>query len=181
MESGGGKAAKLLRKLLGRDGARIVQRATGEEFGKQRSAGNGSRAAAAEKARFSDASVFKSRRKFEHIAANGIAELDCGRGVRERASIAWIAKMVENCIAEHRKKYDNAGEKLQRGQANNIGRLSSPRSHSANIEGEILRFAPFEAQGKQDDTWSLFLLRQALRRGYFLGGRYFFSMLATTT
>jgi hypothetical protein len=70
-------------------------------FGQKRSASNSSRAAATKESYFGDASRFEARKELKNISADRICNFDGRRGSGQFASVARIAKVIENGFAEH--------------------------------------------------------------------------------
>lgn len=83
-------------------------------FGEQRSASDGRGATAAEKSRFEDSPVLQSSGQLQNVAADRIADFYRSVGVRQFASMARIAEMIEERFAKHHEKYANHRERVQR-------------------------------------------------------------------
>ena len=100
--------------LLGRNLAGLGGRASGEQFGEKRTAGNRSHAAAGLETGFSDAAVFQANGKLENVAASGVADFNDGRCAGKLSGIARVLEVVENNGAIHAKEYPKPAAYAQR-------------------------------------------------------------------
>src|SRR2546425_3194949 len=91
--------------LLGGNLAGLGGRASGEQFGEKRTAGNRSHAAAGLETGLGDAAVFQANGKLENVAASGIADFNDRRCVRKLSGIARVLEVLENGGAIHAKEY----------------------------------------------------------------------------
>src|SRR5712692_69495 len=98
----------------GRNLARLGGRASGEQFGEKRTAGNRSHAAAGLETGFGDAAVFQANGKPENVAASGIADFTDGRCAGKLSGIARVLEVVENSGAIHAKEYPKPAAYTQR-------------------------------------------------------------------
>src|SRR2546428_6438140 len=100
--------------LLGRNLPGLGRRASGEQFGEKRTAGNRSHAAAGLETGFSDAAVFQANGKLENVAASGVADFNDGRCAGKLSGIARGLEVVENNGAVHAKEYPKPAAYAQR-------------------------------------------------------------------
>src|SRR5712692_11992111 len=82
--------------LLGRNLAGFGRRASGEQFGEKRTAGNRRHAAAGLETGLGDAAVFQANGKLENVAASGIADFNDGRCAGKLSGIARVLEVLEN-------------------------------------------------------------------------------------
>ena len=153
------KSFERLRERFGGDAAGFRRRAAPEFFGQEGGAGNRRSAAAAKKARFRDTAVNNARRKLEDVATDRIAYLHRCSGAGQFSGIARIAKVIEKRFAEHFREY----------RKNGAGTATHRKSRKLNAETQSSQ----RAEGTQEHARG--------KRIYFFGGKYFFSMEATTT
>jgi len=116
VKRGGRESSESFGERLRRNGTKFGKRTRLKLLGEERGASDCGGAAAAEKANFGDAPVFKPGKKLEDVAANGIGHFHDGGRVREFAGVARITEMIENGFAEHRSQYRNPNGNLQREQ-----------------------------------------------------------------
>ena len=83
------------------DGTGFDERAAAEFFRQDGGGSNRRRAASAEKTCFRNAPVNNARRKFEDVAADGIAYLDGNAGAGKLPGVARVSEVIENGFAEH--------------------------------------------------------------------------------
>src|SRR3989454_1752672 len=100
--------------LLGRNLAGLGGRASGEQFGEKRTAGNRSHAAAGLETGFGDAAVFQANGKLENVAASGVADFNDGRCAGKLSGIARVLEVVENNGAVHGNEYPKPAAYAQR-------------------------------------------------------------------
>src|SRR6266849_8564884 len=100
--------------LLGRNLAGLGGRASGEQFGEKRTAGNRRHAATRFEAGFGDAAVYQANGKPENVAASGIADFDDGRCAGKLSGIAGVLGVLENSGAIHAKEYPKPAAYTQR-------------------------------------------------------------------
>ncbi|SRR6266568_2415530 len=110
----GRQLAERRRDLLRRNLPGLGGRASGEEFGEKRTAGNRSHAAAGLETGFGDAAVFQANGKLENVAASGIADFNDGRCAGKLSGITRVLEMVENSGAIHAKEYPKPAAYAQR-------------------------------------------------------------------
>lgn len=65
--------------------------------------------------------MFHADCKLKNIAADRIADFDGGVGAGEFSGVARTAEVVEDGVAEHVRKYGNAGRNLQRRVTTEVG------------------------------------------------------------
>src|SRR5712691_666393 len=138
--------------LFGGNLAGLGGRASGEEFGEKRTAGNRSHAAAGLETGFGDPAVFQANGKLENVAASGVADFNDGRCAGKLSGIARVLEVLENDGAIHAKEYPKPAAYAQR-----------PLNAFPSLFGEC---------GKHAGNYL------APRIGF---GRYFFWMEAITT
>jgi len=95
------KSAERLGKKIGGDRAGLGGRAAAEFFGEEGGAGNGGGATAAEEAGLDDMTIHDARGQLEDVAADGIACFHRCRRAGKFASVARVAEVIENGLAEH--------------------------------------------------------------------------------
>lgn len=95
------EAAKLLGNLIGGDLPDFRPRPPDQQFGEQRTAGDGSDTAPRLKPGGHDAAVFHANREPKHIAADGIGSLHHAGGVGKWSRISRVLEMIEHGRAEH--------------------------------------------------------------------------------
>src|SRR6266849_5848026 len=100
--------------LLGGNLAGLGGRASGEQFGQKRTAGDRSHAAAGLETGFGDAAVFQANGKLENVAASGIADFNDGRCAGKLSGIAGVLEVLENDGAIHAKEYPKPAAYTQR-------------------------------------------------------------------
>src|SRR5713226_5212503 len=104
------RCGDLLRSNL----VRLGGRASGEQFGEKRTAGNRSDAAAGLETSLGDAAVFQANGKLENVAASGIADFNDGRCPGKLSGIARVLEVLENSGAIHAKEYPKPAAYTQR-------------------------------------------------------------------
>jgi hypothetical protein len=108
MKCCGRKPAERLRKSFGAKRTRFRKRAAAKSLREQRTAGNRSRAAAAQKTRLRDPLAVDVHRELQHVTANGIADFYFRARARKLAGVAGVLKMVQDSVAKHQHEYSNA-------------------------------------------------------------------------
>src|SRR5712692_9413015 len=100
--------------LLGRNLAGLGGRASGEQFGEKRTAGNRSHAAAGLETGLGDAAVFQANGQLKNVAASGIADFNDRRCAGKLSGIARVLEVLENDGAIHAKEYPKPAPYAQR-------------------------------------------------------------------
>src|SRR6266849_3474527 len=100
--------------LLRRNLAGLGGRASGDQFGVKRTAGNRRHAATRFEAGFGDAAVYQANGKPENVAASGIADFNDGRCAGKLSGIAGVLEVLENSGAIHGKEYPKPAAYAQR-------------------------------------------------------------------
>jgi len=83
------------------DGEHFARRTSLQLFCQVGRGSNRGRAAATQESCFRDVLGFHANRQAENVATNRIAHFHGMRGVWQFASVAWLAKMIENGRRKH--------------------------------------------------------------------------------